>query len=75
MSSFVVDNGDCVLGGNVIVTHDLNCYGNITSKFNSNLNVSLTPSAINTITVVLANVNSTDTCNKCNINLLIQTVI
>ena len=60
MASFVVDAGDTVLGGNVIVTDELNCYGNISSKVNSKLNV-CTADQINTITVSLSNVNSFDT--------------
>ena len=39
MASFVVDTGDTLLGGNLAVSNELNCYGNISSSFNNKLNV------------------------------------
>ena len=59
MASFVVDSGDTVLGGNVIVSNELNCYGNISNKINSKLNVCITDQN-NTIAPFLSNLVNVD---------------
>ena len=59
MASFVVDAGDCVIGGNLIISEELNCYGNISSKINSKLNVCLSDD-LNIINVITAGIYSTD---------------
>ena len=59
MATFVVDGGDSVLGGNVIISNDLNCYGNISSSFNNKLNV-CTIEQNNTIGAFLSNLGNVD---------------
>ena len=54
-----MDSGDTVLGGNVIVSNELNCYGNISSKFNNKINV-CTIDQNNTISQFLSNLGNVD---------------
>ena len=59
MTSFIVDSGDSILGGNVKISNELNCYGNISSNFNNKLNV-CTIDQNNTIGVFLSNLVNVD---------------
>ena len=59
MASFIVDSGDSVLGGNLLVYNELNCYGNISNKINSKLNVCITDQN-NTIAPFLSNLVNVD---------------
>ena len=58
MATFIVDGGDSVLGGNVLISNELNCYGNISSKSNNKLNVFY--DQINTIAPFLNNLINVD---------------
>ena len=59
MATFIVDGGDSVLGGNVLISNELNCYGNISNKINSKLNV-CTVEQNNTINPLLSNLTNVD---------------
>ena len=58
MATFVVDTGDTILGGNVLISDELYCYGNISSKSNNKLNVFY--DQINTIAPFLNNLFNVD---------------
>ena len=59
MATFIVDGGDSVLGGNVIISNELNCYGNISSSFNNKLKVCITQQN-NSIAPFLSNLVNVD---------------